>query len=172
MTDGVGEVSRLREVRARFDDPKRMQDAVNRLSLSGFDRADLSLPSHGHSLDETLPEAASKPASTEADARQARTLGSSTAAAAAALAAAGVTIATGGAAAPAIAAAVVAGGAAGGVTLAATGAAAGAEQQQREDLAESDALVLSVRIRNASKQHKATTILRAAGATSVETLDE
>ena len=171
MTDSTAEVSRLREIRARFDDPERMQDAVNRLSLSGFDRADLSLPSHGHSLDETPPETASKPASTEADARQARTLGSSTAAAAAALAAAGVTIATGGAAAPAVAAALVAGGAAGGVTLAATGAAASAEQQEREDLAESDSSVLSVRISNAAKQHEAMTVLRAAGATSVETLD-
>ena len=171
MTDGADEVSRLREVRARFDDPKRMQDAVNRLSLSGFDRADLSLPSHGHSLDETLPETASKPAATEADARQARTLGTSTAAAAAALAAAGITVATGGAAAPAVAAALVAGGAAGGVTLAATGAAAGAEQHEREDLAESDSLVLSVRIRNASEHDEATTVLRSAGATSVETLE-
>ena len=59
MTDGAGEVSPLREVRGRFDDPERMQDAVNRLSLSGFDRADLSLSSHGHTLDETQPEAAS-----------------------------------------------------------------------------------------------------------------
>jgi hypothetical protein len=164
------EVSRLREVRARFDSPDRMQEAVEKLSVSGFDRADFSLPSGGHSLDEATSEDAAKPASTEADARQARTLGSSTAGAAAALAAAGITIATGGAAAPAIAAAVLAGGAAGGATFAATGAASGAEQHEREAQAAVDELVLSVRTRDDAQQSRATSILQAAGATSVEAL--
>jgi len=172
MTDAAGDISHLREVRARFDNPDQMQDAANKLTLSGFDRADLSLPSDGRSLDEATPDAAAKPASTEADARQARTLGTSTAGAAAALAAAGVVIATGGAAAPAVAAAVVAGGAAAGATLVATGAATGAEQQEREALAATDHLVLSVRARDAAKQSQATAVLRAAGATSIEILNE
>jgi hypothetical protein len=172
MTDGAGEIGHLMEVRARFDDPGKMQDAVDRLSLSGFDRADLSLPSDGRSLDEATPDAAAKPASTDTDAQQARTLGTSTAGAAAALAAAGVVIATGGAAAPAVVAAALAGGAAGGATFVATGATAGAEQGEREALAARHDLVLSVRTRNAAKQFQATEVLRAAGATNIETLSE
>jgi hypothetical protein len=102
MSDHAGGTSELREVRATFANPDQMQNAVSKLSMSGFDRAEMSLPTEnvasgqGGSLGE-----ASKPASTEEDARQARILGSSTAGSAAALAAAGITIATGGAAAPA-----------------------------------------------------------------------
>ncbi len=170
MNDDVTRTGQLHELRATFADSARMQHAVDKLLLSGFDRADLSLPSRRHSLDETAPESASKPVSTESDARQARTLGTSTAATVAALAAAGATIATGGAAAPAIAAAVVAGGAAGGVTFAATGAAAGSEQATRNTQAADGDLVLSVRTPTAAKQTEATAILRASGALDVSTI--
>lgn len=145
-----------------------IEDAVSRLSMSGFDRADLSLPSPGLiEGTETLGEG-SKPASTEADARQARTLGVSTAASAAAIAAAGVTIATGGAALPAIAAAAVAGGVAGGGVFAATDAANSAEQSDRDDRAAHGELVLSVHVANQAKRSAADAILRAAGATGIE----
>ena len=70
------------------------------------------------------------PADTEDDARQARTLHTSTAAAIAALAGAGMTVATGGAAAPAVAAAVAAGAAAGGATYAVSSAANDQEQAE------------------------------------------
>ena len=171
MSEAAGNTSSLREVRATFADPDKMQQAVSKLTLSGFDRADLSLPSsQDHSLDEASPEAAAKPVSTDSDARQARTLGSSTAGTVAALAAVGVTIATGGAALPAVAAAVLAGGAAGGATYAATGAFAGAEQSDREAQAADGGLVLSVRTVTAAKVEAAVAILRAAGATNVETL--
>src|ERR1700721_310101 len=145
MNDPAGGIAPLREVRATFVSASQMQDAVSRLSMSGFDRADLSLPSPGLAQGTQAPDAGTKPASTEADARQARTLGASTAGAAAALAAAGITIATGGAAAPVIAAAAIAGGAVGGSVFAVHGAADKHEQIDRDEKAASGNLVLVVR---------------------------
>lgn len=171
MGDGVGGGSRLREVRARFSDPANMQAAVGELLISGFDRAALTLPASGYSIDETIQEAGAKPAATQEDARQMRTLGSSTAGAAAALAAAGITIATGGAAAPAVAAAIVAGGVAGGATFAAAGSAAKAEQDVRDDQAATGGLVLSVRTITADQVAKAREIVARGGATNVETIE-
>jgi hypothetical protein len=139
-------------VRATFAHPDQMQDAVSKLSMSGFDRADLSLPSHGLIEGTETPEAGSKPASTEADSRQARTLGASTAAAAAAMAAAGVTIATGGG------------------VFAATDAAKSSEQSDRDDRAEHGELVLAVRTPTEEKRSEADAILRAAGATHIESV--
>lgn len=107
-------IGALHEVRATFRDPDTMQDAVGRLEVSGFDRADLSLPEAAPPAARATPEYGAKEVDTEADARQARTLHTSGAAAAAGMAAAGVVIATGGAAAPAVAAAIVGGGLAGG----------------------------------------------------------
>lgn len=164
----MNDTTELRQVRATFADPDRMQDAVSRLSTSGFDRADMSLPSAAGASGALAAE--SKPASTEADARQARTLGASLAGSAAALAAAGVTIATGGAAAPAVAAALGAGGLAGGATFAAHGAADKFEQEDREARAAVGELVLTVRARTLAKQSEAEAILRAAGAEHIETI--
>nr|WP_294518860.1 hypothetical protein [uncultured Rhodopila sp.] len=157
----------LGQVRATFADADRMQDAVGKLSVSGFDRADISLPS---ATGASNPLAAgSRPAATEEDARQSRTLGASLAGTAAALAAAGVTIASGGAAVPAVAAAVAAGGAAGGATFAVHGAANKAEQQDRDARAQAGDLVLIVQAKTPEKQSAAEVILRAAGATDIET---
>jgi hypothetical protein len=154
----------MREVRATFATSDQMQDAVGKLNLAGFDRAEISLPGTGSGA--SLSERAA-PAATGDDAQQLRTLGVSTAAAAAALAAAGLTVATGGAAAPAVAAAAVAGGAVGGADYMAHRASDKAEQQSRDDRAESGALVLAVRAITSDKQAKAEEILRAAGATDV-----
>jgi hypothetical protein len=171
MSDHAGGTSELREVRATFANPDQMQDAVSKLSISGFDRADMSQPAEnvasGH--EGSLAEA-SKPASTDEDARQARILGASTAGSAAALAAAGITIATGGAAAPAVAAAVLAGAAAGGGTFAVHEAADRNEQHTREAQAAAGGLVLTVHAKSAEKQKEAESILREAGATNVETI--
>jgi hypothetical protein len=171
LSDHAGGTSELREVRATFANPDQMQNAVSKLSMSGFDRAEMSLPTEnvasgqGGSLGE-----ASKPASTEEDARQARILGSSTAGSAAALAAAGITIATGGAAAPAVAAAALAGAAAGGATFAVHGAADKTEQHTREAQAAAGDLVLTVHSKSAEKLQQAKSILRDAGATNIETI--
>jgi hypothetical protein len=168
MNDTTDSITTLREVRATFARSDQMQDAVSKLSMSGFDRADLSLPSPALIDGTETPEAGTKPASTESDARQARTLGASTAASVAAIAAAGITIATGGAAAPAIAAAVVAGGAAGGSAFAIGKAVTGSEQTNREERASGGDLILAVRAVTEQKRSEAESILRAAGATNVE----
>jgi hypothetical protein len=170
MSDPAGSSPALQEVRATFARSDQMQDAVSRLSMSGFDRADLSLPSPALQEGQETPEAGTKPASTDTDARQARTLGASVAASAAALAAAGITVATGGAAAPAVAAAVVAGGAAGGSIFAVHGAADNIEQRDRDQRAKSGELVLAVRAATPAKQSQAEAILREAGASNIETV--
>jgi len=164
-------LSQLSEVRATFRDSDQMQAAVNELTMSGFDRAELTLPARGHSLDEA-GSSGTKPVATDEDARQARTLGVSTAASAVGMAAAGVVIATGGAALPAVAAAVLGGAAAGGATFAATEAGVAAEQHTRDDQAAAGHLVLSVRTPTAEKVEKAKAILTSAGGTDLQTIGE
>jgi hypothetical protein len=161
-------IGALHEVRATFRDPKAMQNAVYRLEMSGFDRADLSLPEVAPPSDRATPESGASEVDTEDDARQTRTLHTSGAAAAVALAAAGVVVATGGAAAPAVAAAVVGGGLAGGAAYALSSAANQDEQANRDRKAASGTLVLSVRTASADKRGEAEAIMRAAGAVFVE----
>ena len=110
------------------------------------------------------PESGALPADTEDDARQARTLHSSTAGAVAALAAAGVTVATGGAAAPAVAAALAAGVVAGGATYAVSTAANDQEQTELNARAAMGRLILSVRAPTAAKRAEAEAILHDTGA--------
>jgi len=169
MSDQARDVSQQRELRATFASPDQMQNAVSKLSMSGFDRASLSVPSQPAGSEGATLDTASQPASTQEDAQQMRTLGASTAASIAAVAAAGITIATGGAAAPAIAAAVVAGGAAGGGIFAMHGAADNAEQHDRDERASNGTLVLTVRTLTDAKRAEAEAILHAAGATAIET---
>lgn len=170
MSNPSGGIETFTEVRATFASSDQMQDAVGKLSMSGFDRADLSLPSPALVAGRETPEEGTKPAATESDARQMRTLGASTAAAAAAIAAAGITVATGGAAAPAVAAAVVAGGAVGGSVFAVQGSAQKTEQDERNARAASGDLILAVRTVTDAKRNEAAAILRAAGATEIETI--
>lgn len=141
-------------IEAFFDTPAQLEEAVGKLTTSGFDRADLSLP------DDTSV----KSAATDVDARQLRTLGASTAGSVAALAAAGVTIATGGAALPAFAAAAVAGGAVGGGAYAAQEAVNNSEQRDRSVRADQGQLVVRVRATTDAKRSAAEAILSAAGA--------
>jgi hypothetical protein len=169
MNDQADSAAMQRQVRATFASSDQMQDAVSKLSLSGFDRADLSLPSPGLVHGSETPESGTKTASTDTDAQQVRTLGASTAAAVTAVAAAGIAVATGGAAVPAMAAAVIAGGAAGGSVFAIHGAADNTEQKDRDARAASGDLVLAVRVLTDARQSEAEAILRAAGATAVET---
>ena len=162
------EFGTLHVVRAWFSDPDALQDAVGQLELSGFDRADLSLPDVLSSVERATPDAGAKPADTEEDARQARTLHTSGAAAVGAMAAAGAVIATGGAAVPAVVAAVVGGGVAGGLAHAVSSAANQQEQDDRDAKAATGVLILEVRAMTAQKRATAETILRAAGATHLE----
>jgi hypothetical protein len=161
-------IGALHEVRATFHDAEAMQAAVTQLELSGFDRADLSLPEAAPTVAQDTPEAGAKPVDTEDDARQARTLHTSGAASLAGMAAAGVVIATGGAAAPAVAAAVAGAGLAGGLASGLSSAANRDEQADRERRAAAGALVLSVRTASAAKRAEAEEILRKAGGSGIE----
>jgi outer membrane lipoprotein SlyB len=168
MNDSADRTGNLQQVRATFATPAQMQDAVGRLSLAGFDRADMSLPSPGLLEGAETPETGTKPVSTDVDAQQARVLGASTAAAVVGMAAAGITVATGGAAAPAVAAAAVAGGAAGGSVFAARRAVDEVEQDDRDTRAATGELVLAVRAPTLEKRSEAEEVLRASGATNIE----
>ena len=151
-----------------FRDTDAMQRAVARLEISGFDRADLSLPEVMPPAERATPEQGAKPVDTEEDARQTRTLHVSGAAAAVALAASGVVVASGGAAVPAVAAALLGGGAAGGVAYTLSSASNADEQMDRERKAASGNLILSVRAPSAEKRAEAQSILRAAGGMELE----
>jgi hypothetical protein len=161
-------IGELHEVRGKFSSSEQMQEAIQRLSAAGFDRADLSVPEDGPPVERSTPESGAMSADTEDDARQARTLHTSTAAAMAALAGAGVTVATGGAAAAAVAAAVAAGAAVGGATYAVSSAANDKEQEELDARASLGQLILSARTPTEAQRSKAEAILRDAGATDVQ----
>jgi hypothetical protein len=155
-------------VRGRFASADQMHEAIERLLMSGFDRADLSLPNSPSPSATIAPDSGARPADTEEDAHQVRTLHTSGVATVAALAAAGITIGTGGAAAPAVVAAVLAGAAAGGATFAISSAANDSEQERRDVDAAHGMLFLTVRAPVASKRSEAESVLRAAGARGIE----
>ncbi len=158
----------LHEIRGRFDSSDKMTDAMERLEMAGFARADLSLPEADPPVERSTPESGAKPPDDEADAQAARTLHTSGVASVAALAAAGITVGTGGAAAPAFAAALGAGALAGGATFAVTKHADDEEQQDRDAKAAGGQLLLSVRVLDAAKLSEAEGILRDAGALEVQ----
>lgn len=159
------------EVRASFPSDAALQDAVGRLTLAGFDRADISLPQGGQAGRFQTPEANAENPTTEDDSRQMRTLEVSSAGSVAALAAAGVTVATGGVALAAAAAAALAGAAVGGVVAAVTHGSEDAQHAAREAQAMEGHLVLSVRVTGEARQNAALAAMREAGAYRVETVN-
>jgi hypothetical protein len=158
-------IGSLHEVRARFASSAQMHEAIERLAVSGFDRADMSVVDPNPDVAHATPESGAKDPDTEEDARQARTMHTSTAASMAAMAGAGITVATGGAAAPAVAVALAAGAAVGGATFAVSSAANEQEQAERDALAAAGRLVLSVRTPTPEKRAQAEAILRGSGGT-------
>lgn len=161
-------IGELHEVRGVFATSDRMQMAIEQLHLAGFDRADLAVPEIAAPPERATPESGAMEADTAEDARQARTMHTSTAAAIAALAGAGVTVATGGAAAPAVAVALAAGAAVGGATFAVSSAANGEEQAELDTRAALGRLVLSARASSPERRDVAVRIMRAAGAQDIE----
>jgi hypothetical protein len=158
------------EVQGIFPSDAAMQDAVGRLTRAGFDRAALSLPAASpHPGDATPNEGAANP-DMEDDARQLRTLGSSTAAVVGAVVGAGLTVASGGAALPALAAAAGLGLVGGGGVFAASTAASGAQHEERQIAAQEGELVLAVNLRNSGDAPKAEAAMREAGATTVRSV--
>ncbi|MBV9735520.1 MAG: hypothetical protein JO209_06385 [Acidisphaera sp.] len=157
----------VREVQGIFPSDASLQDAIARLTLLGFDRADLSLPAASPHPAEATPELGAEDPHTEVDDRQMRTMGTSMAGAAGAMAAAGLTIATGGAAAVAIGAAAAIGAGAAALAHTASRAADQVQHDDREAAAGRGELVLSVLLRDPAKQGPAEEAMRQAGATRV-----
>lgn len=158
MADTVG-------VQALFPTDAALQDAIGRLTLLGFDRADLSVPDRAN--DDPAAEAPAAMPNTETDTRQARTLASSMAGAVGAVAAAGATIATGGAAALVVGAALAAGAGAAGLANVGGTAVGTAASDTRDEAGARGELHLMVRTRTQEKMAAAETAMRDAGGTSI-----
>lgn len=168
--EGPAIAEAIAEVRGSFESDAALQDAIGRLELAGFDRADLSLPHATPTPAEATPEQGAEPPTADDDVRQARTLHVSGAAAVGALAAAAATAATGGAVAVAAGAAIGSAAAAGGIASALTRSDDKAQHTERERAAAADTLVLSVRTPDAAKRQAAETAMREAGAHEVQAL--
>ena len=171
MQDGSPAVAEhVEEVQGRFPSNATMQDAVARMTLEGFDRADFSLPKPGVSGGADTPTEGADAVTSEADKRQLRTMGTGMAGYLGAAAAAGATIATGGAAAVAVAAAAAVG--VGAAAAASTGVTAveADDTAELERMAAAGQLILAVRARDADMARKATDAMKAAGATEVATV--
>ncbi|MBN9563262.1 MAG: hypothetical protein J0H14_21445 [Alphaproteobacteria bacterium] len=158
----------VQEVRGAFPSDAAIQDAISRLSMAGFDRAEISLPDADPTPTHATPEQSAENPETEDDSRQSRTLHTSMAASVGALAAAGAVVATGGAALPAVAAAVVG---AVGLGAAAEGVSKASDKMQhdlREEAAARGELLLSVHLRDPARQAVAEQAMREAGASRIE----
>lgn len=168
-TPGPPITETVEEVRGFFTSDAALQDAISRLTMAGFDRADISVPAPVP-LGEATPDQGAEAPNTEDDDRQMRTLHASLAGSAAALLAAGVVVGTGGAAAPAVAAAAAAGLAAGGVAHTISRGADETQHEQREAAAARGSLVLAVRVADNAKRAEAEAAMRAAGATRIQSM--
>jgi hypothetical protein len=142
-----------------------LNEAIKRLQLAGFDRADISLPELNPPVERATPDAGAKEPDTGVEAQQSRLMHSSTGGAIGALLAGTAAAATGGAAA-AIAGAAIGGGVlVGGIAHVISRGASEAEQEDRDRKAAAGKLVLSVRAPTAEREARAAKVLREVGAT-------
>ena len=158
----------VQEVRGAFPSDQAMQDAISRLSMAGFDRAEISLPDADPAPTRATPEQSAENPETEDDSRQSRTLHTSMAASVGAMAAAGAVIATGGAALPAVAAAVAGGLGLGAAAEGLSKASDKVQHDMREEAAARGELLLSVHLRDPARQGIAEQAMREAGASRIE----
>lgn len=159
----------VQEVQGHFPTDAAMQDALGRLTLAGYDRADFSLPDEQDDPLATPNEGAENPVD-NIDKAQMRTMGTSMAGFAGAAAVAGATIATGGAAAVAAVAAVAVG-AGTGLAANATGRAVDqANVDERNERGAAGRLILAVRARSPEKATEISTLMKQAGATEVSSI--
>lgn len=165
--DGPALKPSVQEVQGHFPSDDAMQDALGRLTLAGFDRADFSLPDDRSATMQTPNETAENPVDAT-DKAQLRTMGTGMAGYAGAAAAAGVTLATGGAAGVALAAAAAIGAGSALAANAAGTAADNANVADRNARGTAGMLVLAVRTTSDEEVDEVTSILEAAGATQVE----
>ncbi len=157
----------VEEVQGIFPSDAAMQDAISKLTLAGFDRADFSLPVTRPAAGQATPEQGAADPMTDVDMRQARTMGTSMAATIGAVAAAGATIATGGAAGAVIAVAAAVGAGSGYAASSLGTAVKDNQEADREVAANAGELVLAVHAATAEKQADATRIMQMAGASKV-----
>ena len=165
VTEGVEEVQGI------FPSDAAMQDAISKLTLAGFDRAEFSLPITHPAAGQATPELGAATPMTDVDVRQARTMGTSMAASIGAIAAAGATIATGGAAGAVIAAAAAVGAGSAYAANAVGTAAKESQEDQRDASAQAGELVLAVHAPTEEKRVNAERIMRASGATRVAAIE-
>ena len=151
----------VQEVQGRFPHDAALQDALSRLTLAGFDRAEFSLPDEAALGALNTPNESANAATDDIDKTQLRTMGTSMAGYAGAAAVAGATIATGGAGGiAALAAAAI------GVGTAAAANATGqmidkADVDERNRRGAAGTLVLAVRIHSPEQADQVARLMRA-----------
>jgi hypothetical protein len=155
-------------IEGTFLSDEALQDAISRLEVSGFDRADISVSEPSAEHTSGSPEQSAANPHTDEDTRQSRTLHTSLAASVGALAGAGSVIATGGAALPAVAAAVAGGVGLGAAMEGVTRATDKLQHEERNEAAAKGKLALSVRLRRAEQEPVALAAMRDAGAVQVD----
>jgi hypothetical protein len=155
----------VHEVQGSFPNDAALQDALGRLTLAGYDRADFSLPEDHPDGSPSTPNEGQNAATDDIDKTQLRTMGSSMAGFAGASAVAGATIATGGAAGVATLAAAAIGL---GAAAAATGVGKMADQADVDERNRRGALgklILAVRTRSGEQARQVMEVMRQSGAT-------
>ena len=155
------------EVQGHFPNSAALEDAIGQLTLTGFDRADFSLPEDQSARPVQTPDGGAENPIDEIDKSQLRTMGTSMAGYAGAIAAAGATLATGGAAALALAAAAAVG-AGSALTANAIGTAANhANTDDRDARGRAGTLILAVRVTRPDQVAAVSAIMTQAGAIAV-----
>jgi hypothetical protein len=161
--------STLREVDGVFASDSALQDAIGRLELAGFDRADLSLPHAARAAEPDTPEQGAENPDTEEDASQVRTLVTSLSGAVAAMATS-LGVAAGDALVVPALAALAAGLGVTAVVEAVTRRGARAQHAHRESAASHGQLVLAVHLADPGRLGAAEQAMRDAGGTHVESI--
>lgn len=157
----------VQEVQGYFPNDAALQDALGRLTLAGYDRADFSLPEEQPER-QAMPDSGAENPTDDIDKAQVRTMSTGMMGFAGAAAAAGVTIATGGAAALAAGVAAAAAAGAGAATSAVSHAADQAAVDERNRRGAAGTLILAVRTRTPEAVQQVSALLREAGAGRVE----
>ena len=158
----------VHEVQGRFPDDATLQDALGRLTLAGYDRADFSLPDDQPTVASSTPNESADNPTDNIDKAQLRTMGTGMAGYIGAVAVAGATIATGGAAGLAIAAAAAVGAGTAAVANAAGQAADQAGVEERNQRGAAGTLTLAVRATSDEEAQEVVHLMQLAGATSAE----
>lgn len=161
----------VREVDGIFSSDAALQEAITRLELAGFDRADLSLPHAAGASQPDSPDQGADDPDTEEDFSQRRTLEASLSGAVAAMAASLGMAATGAAVAPALATALAAGLGITALAEAVMRVGARSRHAHREmDAAHGD-LVLTVHLSDPARLEVADRAMLTAGGMRVESVE-